>query len=69
MESLKESSIGKMVMYLWKHSSETASNKKIAQELIDKWSRPIFGISARYKDLGQLEEEDTMRRRESRKNK
>jgi hypothetical protein len=43
-------------MALWRNKSETAGNKKMAKQLIDKWSRPIFGISSEYKDLHNEEE-------------
>lgn len=50
-EDLKESGMGRSIMTLWKHPSETPQNKKAAKELIERWSRPIFGISERYRDL------------------
>jgi len=53
---LKDSGIGKVVMFLWKHPNETKPNKKIAQSLIERWSRPIFGLSASYADLAENEE-------------
>jgi len=48
---LRASGIGRAVMTLSKHKSETLPNKKICGGLISKWSRPIFDITTTYKDL------------------
>jgi len=50
-DQLKNSGIGKAVMLLWKHPDETPKNKKVAQKIIEEWSRPIFGLSANYSEL------------------
>jgi len=50
-DQLKSSGIGKAVMLLWKHPDETPKNKKVAQKIIEEWSRPIFGLSANYSEL------------------
>jgi transcription factor SPN1 len=52
-------------MFLYKHPLETKQNKKMAKFLIEKWSRPIFGISAKYQDLNYLEEESSIKQKKS----
>ncbi len=45
------------VMFLWKCPKETMENKKKAQDLIERWSRPIFQLSTDYRDLARYESE------------
>ena len=40
--------IGVTIMALRKHPNETAENKRLLKELIEKWSRPIFNKSGIY---------------------
>ena len=44
----RSSGIGKMVRLLTVHNKETRENKKLAQALMEKWTRPIFGSSMQY---------------------
>ena len=50
-EQLKKSGLGKVIMFLSKSDEETTSNRKLAKELVDKWSRPIFQKSTRFEDM------------------
>ena len=56
-EQLKKSGLGKVVMFLSRLPEETPANKKLARDLVDKWSRPIFQKSTRYEDLRTYDEE------------
>lgn len=41
-EALEQSGLAKAVMYLYKHPRETASNRKLAGTVIDRWAGVIF---------------------------
>jgi hypothetical protein len=48
-------------MFLSKNETETIPNKNICKELIEKWSRPAFDLTARHTDLDR-QDEQTIRR-------
>ncbi|KAI0519148.1 hypothetical protein KFK09_006589 [Dendrobium nobile] len=56
-EQLKKSGLGKVIMFLSRSDEETTANKKLAKELVDKWSRPIFNKSTRFEDMRSYEDE------------
>ncbi|KAM6556567.1 hypothetical protein CsatB_003586 [Cannabis sativa] len=62
-EQLKKSGLGKVIMFLSKSDEETTSNRKLAKELVDKWSRPIFNKSTRFEDMRNVEDERVPYRR------
>ncbi|XLT59097.1 hypothetical protein HN873_051701 [Arachis hypogaea] len=56
-EQLKKSGLGKVIMFLSKSDEEINVNRKLAKELVDKWSRPIFNKSTRFEDMRNAEED------------
>jgi len=66
---LRASGIGRAVMTLSKHKSESLPNQKICTALISKWSRPIFDISSTYKELEKYEKETHLQVNSSKKPK
>uniref|UniRef100_A0A0D9UWP5 TFIIS N-terminal domain-containing protein n=1 Tax=Leersia perrieri TaxID=77586 RepID=A0A0D9UWP5_9ORYZ len=62
-EQLKKSGLGKVIMFLSKSDEETTSNRRLAKELVDKWSRPIFNKSTRFEDMRRYDDERAPYRR------
>jgi transcription factor SPN1 len=57
MQKLKASGLGNAIMFLANLPMETNANRKLAKELVEKWSRGIFGISEKFEDLKVPHEE------------
>ncbi len=60
-EQLKRSGLGKVVMF-YKLHDDSAGNRALAARLVDEWSRPIFALSATYRDMEREETELPQRR-------
>ncbi|KAK4400981.1 protein IWS11 [Sesamum angolense] len=56
-----------VIMFFSKSDEETTANRKLAKELVDKWSRPIFNKSTRFEDMKNFEDERIFRRPPSKK--
>ncbi|KDP26257.1 hypothetical protein JCGZ_22441 [Jatropha curcas] len=61
-EQLKKSGLAKVIMFLSKSDEETRSNRKLAKDLVDKWSRPIFDKSTRFEDMRNINDDRAFRR-------
>jgi transcription factor SPN1 len=51
-EELKKSGIPRILLFLSTLSEETSENRKICKRLVEKWSRPVYELSARHSDVG-----------------
>jgi len=56
---LKRSGLGKTVMTLYKHRSETPAMKRQLKDLVEQWSRPIFQKSGNMRDLERVQRGET----------
>jgi hypothetical protein len=52
--------LGKRVLAIWNDPSETLANKRLLESLIQKWMRPMLGLSTDYNKLSELDEERGM---------
>ena len=55
-EELLGSKLGVHVKKMVAHRSETQENRKLASQLMERWSRVIFSLSKNYKELAHLEQ-------------
>mmetsp|Transcript_12181 Transcript_12181/g.17355 ORF Transcript_12181/g.17355 Transcript_12181/m.17355 type:complete len:605 (-) Transcript_12181:148-1962(-) len=55
---LDSDGLGKLIMSCFRHPKESTENKRLLQNLVQKWARPMFGISTNYKKLAEYEQED-----------
>ncbi|KFK42833.1 hypothetical protein AALP_AA1G045100, partial [Arabis alpina] len=56
IEQMEKSGLGKVLMFLSKSDEETIPNKRLATELVNKWSRIIYNKSTRYDQMYSQEE-------------
>ncbi|PNY07177.1 protein IWS1 [Trifolium pratense] len=54
-----------VIMFLSRCEQEINLNRKLAKELVDKWSRPIFNKSTRFEDMQNSEDDRVPYRRPS----
>ncbi|XVE80551.1 hypothetical protein DITRI_Ditri14bG0149200 [Diplodiscus trichospermus] len=59
-EQFKKSGLGKVIIFLSKYDEETTSNKKLAKDLIERWSQVIFNNSTRFTDLRKTEDPNVL---------
>ncbi|KAL4424116.1 hypothetical protein ABPG75_001417 [Micractinium tetrahymenae] len=64
-EQLKKSGLGRIVMFLFKVPDETPANRRLAKELVERWSRPILAPN-RARNLDEEEQERILAARQAR---
>ncbi len=47
-----------MVLFLFKLPDESAANRRVAKELVEKWTRPIFDQYRERRDVGDAQERE-----------
>ncbi|CAH2078576.1 unnamed protein product [Thlaspi arvense] len=57
-EQLIKSGLGKVMMFLSKSDEETLLNRRLANDLINKWSHVIYNKSTRYENMYSQEERE-----------
>merc|ERR1712183_229617 len=57
-ETLSSSKVGRAVMLIFKHPKEIRKNKELAGRLINKWSRPLFGLNENFRSMSKTEREE-----------
>ncbi|VVB12498.1 unnamed protein product [Arabis nemorensis] len=57
-EQLSKSGLGTVLMFLSKSDEETTPNKRLANELVNKWSRIIYNKSTSYENMYTEEEQE-----------
>ncbi|PRW61505.1 IWS1-like protein [Chlorella sorokiniana] len=67
-EQLKRSGLGRVVMFYFKLPDETAGNRRLAKDLVERWSRPILAPS-RARELNEEERERILQARQQRQAK
>ncbi|CAD5328398.1 unnamed protein product [Arabidopsis thaliana] len=60
-EQLIKSGLGKVIMFLSKSDEETTPNRRLANDIINKWGRIIYNKSTRYDNMFTQEELDEQR--------
>ncbi|KAG7616547.1 Transcription factor IIS N-terminal [Arabidopsis thaliana x Arabidopsis arenosa] len=61
-EQLIKSGLGKVIMFLSKSDEETTPNRRLANDIINKWGRIIYNKSTRYDNMFTQEEIDEQRK-------
>ncbi|KAL4438503.1 hypothetical protein ABPG77_000151 [Micractinium sp. CCAP 211/92] len=64
-EQLKKSGLGRIVMFLFKVPDETSANRRLAKELVERWSRPILAPN-RARNLDEEEQARILAARQAR---